>query len=57
MRRRLACPASSAAGCAAARLTSNDRFQIESAKKSGIEVYYLLHDKDLVKKRLLEIEP
>lgn len=40
-----------------ATLISNDRFQIESAKKSGIEVYNLLHDKELIKKRLLEIEP
>jgi predicted nucleic acid-binding protein len=38
-------------------LISNDRFQIESAKKSGIEVYNLLQDKELIKKRLLEIEP
>jgi len=36
-------------------LVSNDRYQIESARKSGIEVYNLLHDQELVKKRLLEI--
>jgi uncharacterized protein len=35
-------------------LVSNDKHQIESAKKSGIEVYYLLQDKELVKKRLLD---
>lgn len=33
---------------------SNDKHQIESAKKSGIEVYNLLHDQDLVKKRLID---
>jgi uncharacterized protein len=38
-------------------LISNDRFRIESAKKTGIEVYNLLQDKELIKKRLLEIEP
>jgi predicted nucleic acid-binding protein len=37
-------------------LISNDGFQIESAKRSGIEVYNLLHDKKLIKKRLQEIE-
>ena len=35
-------------------LVSNDKHQIESAKKSGIEVYNLLHDQELVKKRLLD---
>ncbi|MCX6677621.1 MAG: type II toxin-antitoxin system VapC family toxin [Methanothrix sp.] len=33
-------------------LISNDKHQIESAKKSGIEVYNLLNDQELVKKRL-----
>lgn len=37
-------------------LISNDGFQIESAKRSGIEVYNLLQDKELIKKRLPEIE-
>jgi len=37
-------------------LISNDRFQVESAKESGIEVYNLLQDKELIEKRLLEIE-
>lgn len=37
-------------------LISNDRFQIENAKKSGIEVYNLIQDKQLIKKRLPEIE-
>lgn len=37
-------------------LISNDGFQIESAKKSGIEAYNLLFDKGLIKKRLTEIE-
>ncbi len=36
-------------------LVSNDKYQIESARKSGIEVYNLLHDQKLVKGRLLEI--
>ena len=36
-------------------MVSNDKYQIESARKSGIEVYNLLHDQELVKKRLLEI--
>ena len=36
-------------------LVSNDKYQIESARKSGIEVYNLLHDQELVKDRLLEI--
>jgi|GEM_PF-5687655 len=35
-------------------LISNDKHQIESAKKSGIEVYNLLHDQELVKKRLID---
>ena len=35
-------------------LVSNDKHQIESAKKSGIEVYNLLHDLELVKKRLID---
>lgn len=33
-------------------LISNDKHQIESAKKSGIEVYNLLNDQELIKKRL-----
>jgi predicted nucleic acid-binding protein len=33
-------------------LISNDKYQIESAKKSGIEVYNLLIEQGLVKKRL-----
>ena len=37
-------------------LISNDRFQIENAKRSGIEVYNLIQDKQLIKKRLPEIE-
>jgi predicted nucleic acid-binding protein len=37
-------------------LISNDRFQIESAKKVGIEVYSLLQDQELLKKRLLEMK-
>ena len=37
-------------------LISNDGFQIESAKKSGIEAYNLLLDKGLIKKRLTKIE-
>lgn len=37
-------------------LISNDGFQIESAKRLGIEVYNLLQDKELIKKRLTEIE-
>lgn len=37
-------------------LISNDRFQIESAKRSGIEVYNLLRDKECLKKLLLEID-
>ena len=37
-------------------LIFNDRFQIENAKKSGIEVYYLLQDEEPIKKRLFEIE-
>lgn len=37
-------------------LISNDRFQIESAKKSGIEVYNLLRDEECLKKLLLEID-
>lgn len=36
-------------------LISNDRYQIESARKSGIEVYNLLQDQATIKKRLLEI--
>ena len=32
----------------------SDKHQIESAKKSGIEVYNLLHDQELVKKRLID---
>ncbi|MGV8174195.1 MAG: type II toxin-antitoxin system VapC family toxin [Methanothrix sp.] len=36
-------------------LVSNDKYQIESARKSGIEVYNLLHDQKLVKGRLLEM--
>ena len=53
--------ASNAFYVAAARLEkailiSNDRFQIENAKKSGIEVYYLLQDEEQLRKRLLEIE-
>jgi uncharacterized protein len=35
-------------------LISNDRYQIESAKKSGIEVYNLLQNQAIIKKRLLE---
>ncbi|MGA9097492.1 MAG: type II toxin-antitoxin system VapC family toxin [Methanotrichaceae archaeon] len=35
-------------------LISNDRFQIGSSKKSGIEVYNLLENKELIKKRVLE---
>jgi predicted nucleic acid-binding protein len=37
-------------------LISNDRYQVECAKESGIEVYNLLQDKELIEKRLLEIE-
>jgi len=37
-------------------LISNDRLQIESAKKAGIEVYSLLQDQELLKKRLLEMK-
>jgi len=37
-------------------LISNDRFQIENAKASGVEVYSLLKDKEQINKRLLEIE-
>ncbi len=37
-------------------LVSNDKFQMDGAKKSGIEVYYLLQDEALIKKRLLETE-
>ena len=33
-------------------LISNDKYQTESAKKSGIEVYNFLHEQELVKKRL-----
>ncbi|MGB7545760.1 MAG: type II toxin-antitoxin system VapC family toxin [Methanothrix sp.] len=36
-------------------LVSNDKYQIENARKSGIEVYNLLHEQKLVKGRLLEI--
>ena len=36
-------------------LVSNDKYQIESARKSGIEVFNLLQDQELVKDRLLEI--
>lgn len=36
-------------------LVSNDKYQLESARRSGIEVYNLLHDQELVKGRLLEI--
>lgn len=36
-------------------LVSNDKYQVESAKKSGIEAYCLLHDPELVKKRLLDM--
>ena len=35
-------------------LISNDRFQIGSSKESGIEVYNLLENKELIKKRVLE---
>jgi predicted nucleic acid-binding protein len=37
-------------------LISNDKFQIESAKRSGIEVYNLLQDKESLKKYLIEID-
>ncbi|MCX6669570.1 MAG: type II toxin-antitoxin system VapC family toxin [Methanothrix sp.] len=37
-------------------LISNDRFQVESGKESGIEAYNLLQDKELIEKRLHEIE-
>jgi len=36
-------------------LVSNDKYQIDSARRSGIEVYNLLHDQELVKGRLFEI--
>jgi len=36
-------------------LVSNDKHQIESAKKLGIEVYNLLQDLELVRKRILDI--
>jgi predicted nucleic acid-binding protein len=36
-------------------LISNDKYQIESAKKSGIEVYNLLQDQVQVKKRLNDV--
>jgi predicted nucleic acid-binding protein len=35
-------------------LISNDRFQVESAKESGIEVYNLFRDKKLIEKRCLK---
>jgi predicted nucleic acid-binding protein len=35
-------------------LVSNDKHQIESAKKLGIEVYNLLQDQELVRKRILD---
>ena len=37
-------------------LISNDRFQIEGAKKVGIEVYSLIQDQELLKERLLEMK-
>ena len=37
-------------------LISNDKFQIESAKRSGIEAYSLLQDKEIIEKRLGDIE-
>jgi uncharacterized protein len=37
-------------------LISNDRLQIENAKKAGIEVYSLLQDQELLKKLLLEMK-
>jgi predicted nucleic acid-binding protein len=36
-------------------LISNDKYQVDSAKRSGIEVYNLLCHKEIVKKRLLEM--
>jgi predicted nucleic acid-binding protein len=36
-------------------LISNDKYQIESAKKSGIEVYNLLQDQVQVKERLNDV--
>jgi len=36
-------------------LISNDKYQIKSADKSGIEVYNLLHDGELARNRLLEM--
>jgi predicted nucleic acid-binding protein len=36
-------------------LISNDKFQAKSAGRFGIEVYYLLHDEELVRNRLLEM--
>lgn len=37
-------------------LISNDKFQIESAKRSGIEAYNLFQDKESLKKYLIEID-
>jgi len=36
-------------------LISNDKYQVESSRRSGIEVYNLLYDQKLIQKRLLEI--
>lgn len=36
-------------------LISNDKYQIKSAGKSGIEAYYLLHDMKTARMRLLEM--
>lgn len=35
-------------------LVSNDRYQIESAKKIGIDVYSLQSDREILEKRLLD---
>lgn len=36
-------------------LISNDKYQVKSADKSGIEAYNLLYDEELVKNRLIEM--
>jgi predicted nucleic acid-binding protein len=36
-------------------LISNDKYQVKSAYISGIEAYNLIHDKQLIKNRLLEM--
>ncbi|HPS90571.1 MAG TPA: type II toxin-antitoxin system VapC family toxin [Methanothrix sp.] len=36
-------------------IISNDKFQANSARRFGIEVYYLLHDLEPVSNRLLEM--